>query len=89
MKVALLALAATLALAGCHASKESSNAGTPAGTTSSASTDGAIEKSRNAMLDKSMNVQDEHWVTSPATTATSAAPASAASAAPAVGADGA
>lgn len=89
MKVVLLALVATLPLAACHASKDHGSADNPPDTNPSAATHGAIEQSRDAMLDKSMNVQNEHWVTSPATTATSAAPSRAASVAPAAGAHGA
>lgn len=89
MKVALVALLATLGLAACHASKDVDHADVPTDTTSAAAPDGAIEQSRNAMLDKSMDVQNEHWVTSPATAATSAVPSRAASVAPTAGANGA
>jgi len=83
MKAALVILVSTLCLAGCHATrqKNASPAGPAAASTlPSSKLDKSVEKSRDTMLDKSMNVQDEHWASSPAKASTATVPANAASA---------
>ena len=89
-----LTLVAVLGLAGCHASRDkaaSSSRPAPSSSTAASGTDKAIEKSRDAMMSKDMDLQNEHWASTPAASSTAATPvaapvtaASAASSSPAV-----
>jgi len=68
-------LVAVLCLAGCHAGRDKAESTGPAASSSAtaSSTDKAIEKSRDAMMGKSMDVQSEHWASTPAAASTAAA----------------
>ncbi|MGY3038981.1 hypothetical protein ACVWWQ_000568 [Rhodanobacter sp. TND4EL1] len=68
-------LASILGLAACHASRD---APTPSasGDPRAAGADKKIEKSRNAMLEKGMDVKNEHWTANPASAASTAATSS-------------
>ena len=72
MKSALLALA-ILSLAGCHVGSNKDALPSDQNTASAPAADKTIEKSRDAMLGKSMKVDSEHWAAAPAA-ASSAAP---------------
>ncbi len=87
MKAAALTLATAACLAGCHANPtRQASTGVPAASSSTAASkpDKSLEKSRNSLLDKTMNVQGQHWATDPApasTATTTPSPATASSAA--------
>lgn len=88
MKVAIypLTLVAALCLAGCHASRNpaaSSNEPAASSSATAPSSDKSIEKSRNAMMDKNMDLQSEHWTSTPAASSTTAPTAASAVTTPA------
>jgi hypothetical protein len=87
VKAITVTLVAALGLAGCHThrSKETPPAAPASGASpTAAKTDKALEKSRDAMLGKDMDIGNQHWATSPAatSTATSTATATTTTAAP-------
>lgn len=78
MKAAAITLATALCLAGCHANRNNETSPTgPAPSTSSATakTDKTLEKSRDAMLGKNTDIENQHWATDPAAASTATTPA--------------
>jgi hypothetical protein len=78
VKAITVTLVAALGLAGCHThrSKETPPAAPASGASpTAAKTDKALEKSRDAMLGKDMDIGNQHWATSPAATSTATATA--------------
>lgn len=70
-----LTLVAMFGLTACHANRDKPVASDGPAASSSAPASGtakAIEKSRNAMMDKSMDIQSEHWASTPAASSTTA-----------------
>lgn len=74
MKAVLLAIA-LLSLAGCHVGSSKNSPPADHSTGSASSVDKASEKSRDAMLDKTLKAGSEHRADVPAAAASAAAPA--------------
>ena len=88
MKVVALSviLAATLGVAGCHANptKQASPGADAASSAPASSASGkSLEKSRDSLMGKDMDVQNQHWTADPAASSSAAAPAAAKPTAPA------
>ncbi|MDO1528556.1 hypothetical protein QMK61_06865 [Fulvimonas sp. R45] len=80
--VTVIILVATLGLAGCHAHRDKETPPAPSApgvSPATAKSDKALEKSRDAMLGKDMDIGSQHWATSPAAASTAPVAATAAS----------
>ncbi|PWK89806.1 hypothetical protein [Fulvimonas soli] len=80
MKIQTLSLLCLLALAGCHAHRDDASTAASTG----AKADKSSEKTRDSLMDRSMQVQDQHWASNPAGTSSAAAPAAASSSSSAI-----
>ena len=77
MKILWLTLLASLSLTACHVGRSGSNSvnTVPASTSkTTADTSTTLEKSRDSMLDKNVNVKGQHWSQAPAAASSTATP---------------